>query len=736
MEYIGGNSLRELVTRGPLGSKRLIPIAAQIASGLAHAHAAGVVHRDLKPDNVMIAKEGFAKILDFGVAKLLADDAPIGTHTATQPGRMIGTTPYMSPEQASGEHVDFRSDQFALGALLYEAATGKAAFARETPSQTVAAVLRDAPPALESLSDSLPPGLVRILRRCLEKDPAERYGATSDLAHDLADLERGVLPEPVRGSQPLRRYGIPIALALAVGRTGVVARARHACRTGAAGHRRAQLGDRDHSGRAALVWLLRAARVLPFPRWPPRRVLRVQGRQARAVPSRPARARIGRAARRRRCFQSRVLARRRMDRLPRAPEAQEDLRRRRWRDRARGGAKRARWPALGRGEPDSLLAHAERRDLGGERGRRRGTQAHRAQRRRGRGEPCLAVPRTWHEPAAVRRGDGNRRHVRWRADLRLGPEVRQAHAARRRRQRSERRRRCAVLRPCRARCTRRRWTSSAWRFRASPKPLYKGVTYSPATGAAQFSTAANARLFLRGAHGWDLFEPVVVSRDGKSESLGLEPAVYDRVRLSPDGRRAVFQITAADDDLWSYDFDRRVLARITNSGENIAPAWTPDGQYIVYCPPRDARAPAADACTSAAPTAAAKPSCCLPPGDGVRARLHIDVSPDGHSIAYGQYTADHNFDLWVFDTETGKDREWLSTPDAEITPRFSPDGRWIAYTAAGPDSDDVFIQSFQGEPRRWQVTTQGGRAPNWRRDGSELYFAQDNAYLGGGSAGR
>src|SRR6478736_2324874 len=150
MELVDGKTLRELLAAGePLPTKRLLDIAVQTAEGLAKAHAAGIVHRDLKPENLMVTKDGFVKILDFGLAKLtepVSQDAsilPTAIAAPTQPGTVMGTAGYMSPEQASGQPVDYRSDQFTLGAILYEMATGKRAFQRKTGAETLVAIMRE-----------------------------------------------------------------------------------------------------------------------------------------------------------------------------------------------------------------------------------------------------------------------------------------------------------------------------------------------------------------------------------------------------------------------------------------------------------------------------------------------------------------------------------------------------------------------------------------------------------------
>jgi serine/threonine protein kinase len=193
MELVEGSSLRELALAGQVPLRRLLSISAQAADGLAKAHGAGIVHRDLKPENLMVSNDGFVKILDFGLAKLvrIQPEAHSDDSTASHDelaGGVVGTVGYMSPEQAAGKTIDFRSDQFALGAVLYELATGARAFRRETPIQTLAAILEDEPEPLASRNASLPAPFRWIVERCLSKDPEERYGSTRDLAKDLAAL--------------------------------------------------------------------------------------------------------------------------------------------------------------------------------------------------------------------------------------------------------------------------------------------------------------------------------------------------------------------------------------------------------------------------------------------------------------------------------------------------------------------------------------------------------------------
>jgi serine/threonine protein kinase len=195
MELVDGKTLRELLYAGSLPLRKLLSIAAQVADGLAKAHASGIVHRDLKPENVMVTSAGFVKILDFGLAKLTHPGSDLGQSAqnptipgGTEPGVVMGTVGYMSPEQAAGQRVDFRSDQFSLGSILYEMTTGKRAFERATKPEILTAIIREEPEPIAALNSKIPAQLRWIVERCLAKEPQDRYAATEDLARDLATL--------------------------------------------------------------------------------------------------------------------------------------------------------------------------------------------------------------------------------------------------------------------------------------------------------------------------------------------------------------------------------------------------------------------------------------------------------------------------------------------------------------------------------------------------------------------
>jgi Tol biopolymer transport system component len=222
-ELLEGETLRARIAAGALPSRKALDYAAQLARGLAAAHEKGIVHRDLKPENVFVTRDGRVKILDFGLAKLKESDLPEAGQTqlptaaaGTEPGVVLGTMGYMSPEQVRGRPADRRSDIFSFGAILYEMLSGQRAFRAETAADTITAILTKEPPDPSQTNRDVPPGLERIVRHCLEKNPEERFESARDLAFDLEALS-GISGSAaaVPSAPAVARLRRPIALPLA-----------------------------------------------------------------------------------------------------------------------------------------------------------------------------------------------------------------------------------------------------------------------------------------------------------------------------------------------------------------------------------------------------------------------------------------------------------------------------------------------------------------------------------------
>jgi predicted ATPase/serine/threonine protein kinase len=226
LEMVEGQTLREELRSGSLPVRKMVPIAVQVAEGLAKAHEIGIIHRDLKPENVMVSTEA-VKILDFGLAKFSIStdeslDTDITVGQQTQPNVVLGTISYMSPEQASGKSLDFRSDQFSFGVVLYEMATGRRPFQGKTQAQTLLAIMQDEPEAISALNPEVPPPFCWVVERCLAKDPEKRYFSTRDLARDLGAIRDRLSDLQVRRAES-RPSNLPVPGSAFIGREKEVA---------------------------------------------------------------------------------------------------------------------------------------------------------------------------------------------------------------------------------------------------------------------------------------------------------------------------------------------------------------------------------------------------------------------------------------------------------------------------------------------------------------------------------
>ncbi|MGA8621222.1 MAG: protein kinase [Candidatus Sulfotelmatobacter sp.] len=212
-ELLEGETLRDRLRPGALPLRKATDYGAQVARGLAAAHEKGIVHRDLKPENVFVTRDGRVKILDFGLAKLTHPDGAVLSDAATlasqtEPGMVMGTVGYMSPEQVKGQNADHRSDLFSLGAILYEMLSGKRAFHGETSVETMSAILKQDPPELTETNRSVPPALERVVCHCMEKNQEERFQSARDVAFDLANLSETSGSTAVRAMKEPRRLGL------------------------------------------------------------------------------------------------------------------------------------------------------------------------------------------------------------------------------------------------------------------------------------------------------------------------------------------------------------------------------------------------------------------------------------------------------------------------------------------------------------------------------------------------
>src|SRR4051812_7292575 len=228
-ELLEGETLRERMQARALSARKSVEYAQQIARGLVAAHEKGILHRDLKPENIFVTSSGQVKILDFGLAKLIAPEGGVGGSdsptlaSGTAAGVVLGTVGYMSPEQVRGLNVDARSDLFSLGTILYEMVSGRRAFGGDTPADTMSAILKEEPPPLTDIQQNIPPGLARIVEHCLEKNPADRFQSARDVVFALeafsgsSSSKVSAMAAPVRGSVRKATAGLVVAAAIMAG---------------------------------------------------------------------------------------------------------------------------------------------------------------------------------------------------------------------------------------------------------------------------------------------------------------------------------------------------------------------------------------------------------------------------------------------------------------------------------------------------------------------------------------
>jgi serine/threonine protein kinase/Tol biopolymer transport system component len=724
MELVQGKTLRELLTEGPLPTKRLLALSAQIADGLARAHEAGIVHRDLKPDNVMITREGLVKILDFGLAKLAGSSGPEMSQLPTvaeptESGVVVGTVGYMSPEQAMGRPVDFHSDQFSLGSILYETATGKRAFSRGSAPETLAAIIREEPEALQSLAPQLPTALRWAIERCLAKEPEERYGSTRDLARDLSQL-RNHISEVSQGTSPAgtsRRRGrlvavwaaslvLVAALALLVGPRSrkepsvppvrfsvaipgeaVGSRvtvspdgSRLAIEAFSQGQRRIFLRRLDSDETVELQGTLGAAghfwspdsRHLAF--WADGKLKKISIAGGPPVD----------------LCEAVVLA-------------------------------PGTWSRYGtilfpsRANPYGLFRVS---DDGGE-----------------------AVRVTSCKPEEEHRGpwflpDGRRflytvnsnPGATKRCELRLGSlDSKESRTVTQLDSRAEYSPTGHLVYARESALFTQRFDEKNARLMGEPVLVADDVNYFLNTAEAAFSVSQTGVLAYR--PGLSPSKLTWFGRDGKDlGQLGQLSMSTRGFRISPEGVRVAFAVIdrrSSTGDIWIFDLKRGVSTRLhSDTAHELEPVWTPDGTKLLYGSDRRGAPDIYEIATGESP---GNEKVVL---EQEGFQQPEDVSRDGQFLVYSDAERYPNWDIWLLPLQ-GERRPspWAHTRFIEASPRFSPDGRWIAYQSDESGTPEIYVALTQGGGGKRRISPAGGRDPRWRADGRELYYVGPGDFL-------
>jgi Tol biopolymer transport system component len=741
MELVEGESLRDLLAPGPLPLRRALQVGAQLADGLAKAHGAGIVHRDLKPENIVVSRDGFLKILDFGLAKLVGPSPEDGSVAETVPrspstsaGTVLGTVGYMSPEQAAGRPVDFRSDQFSFGSILYETLSGRRAFARESAAETLTAIIREEPEPIEAVNASVPEAVRWVVQRCLAKSVEERYVSTRDLARELAGLNerltRGVLTGSVEPARVARRSRFTSPWVIAG--TLLIAFLIGALAIG----RLRRAGPKPPvSGPAVFRFSLPA---------PPGTFVPHAEIQSTLAVSPDGKHLVIRAY-----FEGRVrLYVRGLDSTDtRVLEGTEGATSPFFSPDGRfvgffaeGKLKKI---SLSGGPAETLCdARAEGSGSWGPHG-------------------DILFPQIAPTPGMYRVPSGGgkpERVTRPEADRKIGfdfwpqflPDGKKfLYLASTVPGGSERTRELRIgaldggpvrkLGPIETRTeyaagfllTVREGSLIAQRFDLE-RGQFEGAPLRVASGVHEFYGPAYASFSVSpGVLAYQTQEPDVrlawFQREGRELSELPVRAPIEGFRVSPDGQRIALDVQDrrwGTSDIWIHDLARGIPTRVhVDRTDEVRPVWFPEGKRLAY---RSDRRGPPDIYTID-----------LGISGSERSLLHLlsvetplDVSPDGRWLAYQQDTRRTGDDLWLFPLEgKGEPTPFLQTSFDETDLQFSRDGRWTAYVSNESGRPEVYVTPFGRSGEKVRVSTAGGRQPRWRRDGGEIYWVAPGGEL-------
>ena len=722
MELLEGETLADRIARGPLPLSEVLRYGAQIAEALDRAHRAGITHRDLKPGNVMITKSG-AKLLDFGLAKENESDAVAALTNVrtekkplTEEGTIVGTFQYMAPEQVEGQVVDARTDIFAFGAVLFEMATGRRAFTGKSKASLIASILTTDPPSIASIQPLTPPALDRVVRTCLEKDPDDRWQSAHDLRLELqaiAELgSQAGVAAPLAGKRRRREWLLRAALLVCAVATIVLATL----------YIREKLAPRPHfvasiQPPAGLNFNATGDAAGPIVISPdgqyvvfsagnnvlrPRLFLRslssgetkeIGGTEGGMFPFwAPDSKNIG-------FFQTGRL--KRTDISGGAPMDLCDA------PSARGGA----W------SPDNIILFTPSTTASIFRISAAGgtpvavTRLDATQHTTHRWPEYLADGRHFVYLAANHRAPTSSANALYlgsidgRENRRLFNSVSSAvHAS-------------GSLLYGRDNVLYAQKLSSKWTLDGDPIRIADRCLYDPGIWRTGASASRGGVLVFNSGTASLGSQVAWFDRTGKKiADLGSRDAYFD-LHLSPDQKKLAMGLGDPGRQVWVYDLERNVPTRITfNADYAGTPAWSRDGKNLYYT--RILGKSFAVVSQSAASGRLPRVIWEMPPGE--IATVH-DVSPDGRYI-----TVDHANRLLIIDTATGKVAVFY---DRGRQGKFSPDGRWLAYTSDENGSVDVFITSFPDRRSKWQVSAEGAVMPMWRRDGKELFFYTERGAL-------
>ena len=732
MEYLEGETMADRLRKGALPLDQALKTGAEVAEALHKAHRSGVVHRDLKPGNIMLTKSG-AKLMDFGLAKPAGPAVPpssgltrtLDSSPLTAEGTVVGTFQYMSPEQVEGNEADPRSDIFALGAVLYEMVTGKRAFEGKTTASVLAAVLERQPAPINSFQPMSPPDLDHAVKKCLAKDPEERWQSAGDLASQLrwiaeAGSQAAISARPAAAQRTRERALTAAAVLFALAtiifglayfrrpaheapafRTSILPPENNSFLNGVASSGFALSPDGTR-----LAFVAQSVEGMTNLWVRPLNTLAAQALAGTENASSPFWSPDGQAIG--------FFAAARMKRIPAAGGPVQEIC-----DApiGRGGA----WNAQGTivfspniGTPlfrvsanGGIPVQVTRLDAS------RGETTHRWPEFLPDGQHFLYLGRSLanEKTSAVFVGSLDASPPRLLLETRGG--ARYAAPG-------------YVLFVRKSTLMAQRFDTRSLTLVGEPVPIAGDVFTQGNVLRDSFDVSQTGQLIYQNVGSGGDTQLAITDRSGKVLSVPGPSGNYTGVRLSPDGQKAAVQendLVSGDTTLWIYDLRTNVRTRFTFApGINGSATWSPDGSQIAFASNRVNTLNIYVKPT----TGAAEEKLLFQSTTDQRPR---SWSPDGRYLAFEERGSGipQAFVLPLFGDR--KPFALLDVPYVTVQPEFSPDGRWLAYTSQEASRLEVYVTSFPDAKGKWQVSSGGGSGPHWRQDGRELFYSAPDGVL-------